>query len=168
MNRHLFFLCLFVFMSVTVFTQVKSQPSINNGKKGKHEKKHLEIIRRFHSERGYIKKFIESGLMSNDIEWVVPGPREILPFAGVWKGPDGIAEFNRLLDSTMQYDKVEIKEYIVDGDEVAAIFWGEGIALSTGKPFHSEILRLYTFKDDKIIRVRNFYDTAAYVFAVMH
>ena len=66
----------------------------------------------------------------------------------------------------MRYDKTELKEYIVDGNQVAAIFWGEGIARSTGKPFKSEILRLYTFRDGKIIRVRNFYDTAAYISAV--
>jgi ketosteroid isomerase-like protein len=66
----------------------------------------------------------------------------------------------------MRYDKVEIKEYLVDGDQVAAIFHPEGITLATGKPFNSEILRLYIFKDGKIIRVRNFYDTASYVEAV--
>ena len=66
----------------------------------------------------------------------------------------------------MRYDKTEIKEYIVDGDQVGAIFWGEGVAKTTGKPFQSEILRLYTFKEGKIIKVRNFYDTASYVSAV--
>jgi ketosteroid isomerase-like protein len=49
---------------------------------------------------------------------------------------------------------------------MAAIFHAEGITLATGKPFNSEILRLYTFKDGKIIRIRNFYDTASYVEAV--
>jgi len=134
--------------------------------KSNHEKRNLDIIRQFHSESRYIKKFIESGMMSEDVEWFVPGPKEILPFAGLWKGANGIAEFNRLLGATMRYDKVEIKEYIVDGDQLAAIFLGEGIAKSTGKPFKSEILRLNTFKDGKIIKVRNFYDTASYVSAV--
>lgn len=130
------------------------------------EQKNLDIISRFHNAKGYIKKFIESGMMSEDVEWFVPGPKDKLPFAGLWKGGDGIIEFNRILNATMRYDKVEIKEYIVDGNQVAAIFWGEGIAISTGKPFKSEILRLYTFKDGKIIRVRNFYDTSSYVSAV--
>ena len=71
--------------------------------------------------------------MSEDVEWFVPGPKDILPFAGIWKGANGIAEFNRLLGATMRYDKVEIKEYIVDGDQIAAIFWGEGVAKSTEK-----------------------------------
>ena len=88
------------------------------------EAKHLEIVKQFHSAKGFIKKFIESGMMAEDVEWFVPGPKEILPFAGLWKGEEGIKEFNRLLTATMRYDKAEVKEYIVDGNQVAAIFWG--------------------------------------------
>jgi uncharacterized protein len=150
------------------FIQGEGQALEKNKKLTSQEKRQLEIVTQFHSERGYIKKFIESGMMSEDVEWFVPGPKNILPFAGLWKGVDGITEFNRLLDTTMRYDKVEIKEYIVDGDQVAAIFWGEGIAKSTGKVFKSEILRLYTFKNGKIIKVRNFYDTYSYVSAVLN
>lgn len=132
----------------------------------KKEQKNLDIIRLFHEGKVPVKKFIESGMMAEDIEWFVPGPKDKLPFAGIWRGVDGVTEFSRLLNSTMQYNKVEIKEYIVDGDQVAAIFWGEGIARSTGKAFQSEILRLYSFKDGKIIKVRNFYDTSSYVSAL--
>ena len=153
-------------IATVCFFQGKSQSSDSIKILTTQERKHLEIITQFHSGTGYIKKFIESGMMSEDVEWFVPGPKEILPFAGLWKGADGIAEFNRLLATTMRYDKVEIKEYIVDGDQVAAIFEAEGIAKSTGKAFKSEILRLYTFKDGKIIKVRNFYDTSSYVSAV--
>ena len=130
------------------------------------EMKNMDIIRQFHNGQGYIQKFIESGMMSEEVEWFVPGPKDKLPFAGLWKGAEGITEFNNLLKATMRYDKVEIKEYILDGNQVGAVFLGEGIARSTGKPFKSEILRLYTFKDGKIIRVRNFYDTSSYVSAV--
>jgi len=145
-------------------TQCQSIDSINI--KTNKEQKNFDIISQFHAGKAPIKKFIESGMMAEDIEWFVPGPKDKLPFAGIWIGADGITEFYRLLNLTMQYDKVEIKEYIVDGDQVAAIFWGEGIAKSTGRVFKSEILRLYTFKDGKIIKVRNFYDTSSYVSAV--
>ena len=158
----------FIIAIIFSFIQGKGQTLEKDKKLTSKEKRQLEIVTKFHSERGYIKKFIESGMMSEDVEWFVPGPKDILPFAGLWKGVDGITEFNRLLDTTMRYDKVEIKEYLVDGDQVAAIFWGEGIAKATGKSFKSEILRLYTFKNGKIIRVRNFYDTYSYVSAVLN
>src|SRR5215203_3756811 len=165
MPRKVLYMSLVLIMIFSFF-QGKTQMRDSTKQLTAQEKNHFNIVTQFHSEMGYIKKFIESGKMSEDVEWFVPGPKNILPFAGLWKGVAGITEFNRLLDSTMRYDKVEIKEYVVDGDQVAAIFWAEGIAKGTGKPFKSEVLRLYTFKGGKIIKVRNFYDTASYVSAV--
>ena len=66
----------------------------------------------------------------------------------------------------MRYDTAEIQRYLVSGDDVAAIFLGAGVARATGAPFRGEIVRLYTFRDGNIVRVRNYYDTAAYVAAV--
>ncbi len=159
--------CITLISIMTIFSiDGKSQGQDSIKMQTRQEEKQLALIKQLHSGTGYIKKFIESGLMSEDVEWFVPGPKDILPFAGLWKGFDGITEFNRLLGATMRYDKIETKEYIVDGDQVAAIFWGEGIAISTGNPFKSEILRLYNFRNGKIIKVRNFYDTSAYVAAM--
>jgi ketosteroid isomerase-like protein len=131
------------------------------------EERHLARIRAVHEGGGgIIQKFRQSGLLADSAQWWVAGPPEVLPFAGTWRGLDGMAEFTRRLDETMRYDRVELREYLVSGDNVAAIFVGEGIARATGRPFHSEIVRLYTFSGDKVVRVRNFYDTAAYVAAV--
>ncbi len=132
------------------------------------EARELDVIRWIHEGRGIIQRLRDSGALADSVEWVVPGPPDILPFAGTWRGFAGIAEFQRRLDMTMRYDRVELLEYLVSANNVAAIFIGEGVALSTGRPFHSEILRLYTFDPigGKIVRVRNYYDTGAYVRAV--
>ena len=63
---------------------------------------------------------------------------------------------------------IELQEELVSANSVAAAFLGEGIARVTRRPFRSEILRLYTFDSagKKIVRVRNFYDTGAYLSAV--
>jgi ketosteroid isomerase-like protein len=132
------------------------------------EARELAIIRWIHEGSGIIQRFRESGALADSVEWIVPGPSNILPFAGTWRGLDGVAEFAQRLDATMRYDRVELKEYLVSANSVAAVFLGEGVAKATGRPFRSEILRLYTFDSSgaKIIRVRNFYDTGAYIAAV--
>lgn len=130
------------------------------------ERRQLDAIAYIHGGPSIIQRARESGTLADDVEWWVAGPPEILPFAGTWRGLDGVAEFQRLLGETMRYDKVELQRYIVSGDDVAAIFVGEGIARATGKPFRSEIVRVYTFANGKVVRVRNYYDTAAYVAAV--
>lgn len=131
------------------------------------ERRHLELIQRLHEPGlGLIQRFRESGLLADTAEWWVAGPRDVLPFAGSWRGLDGVAEFDRQLRATMRYTKVEVREYLVSGNQVAAIFLGEGTARATGKPFRSDIVRLYTFHDGKVVRVRNYYDTGAYMRAV--
>jgi TolB protein len=132
------------------------------------EARELDVIRWIHEGRGIIQRFRDSGAMADSVEWVVPGPSEILPFAGTWRGLAGIAEFQRLLDTTMRYDHVELLEYLVSANTVAAVFIGDGVSRATGRAFRSEILRLYTFDPggSKIVRVRNYYDTNAYVRAV--
>jgi uncharacterized protein len=132
------------------------------------EARELDVIRWIHEGPGIIQRFRDSGALHDSVEWIVPGPPNILPFAGTWRGLTGIAEFQHRLDMTMRYDRVELLEYLVSANTVAAVFVGEGLARRTGRPFHSEILRLYTFdpSGSKIVRVRNYYDTAAYVEAV--
>lgn len=127
----------------------------------------LAVVRAIHDAKGgIIQAARDSGALSDDVEWVVPGPPEVLPFAGTWRGLDGIAEFQRLLGETMRYDRAELLECFADANHAAAIFLGEGVARATGRPFRGEILRLYIFRADKIVQVRNFYDTAAYIAAV--
>lgn len=130
------------------------------------EARNLQLILEFHNAGTSIQKLRDSGLLADDVEWWVAGPKDILPFAGTWHGLEGIAEFQQHLRETMKYDKTEILEYIVDGDNVAAIFKGSGHAVKTARPFESLILRLYTLRGGRIVRVRNFFDTAAYVAAV--
>ncbi|MDP9202239.1 MAG: hypothetical protein M3P26_09980 [Gemmatimonadota bacterium] len=132
------------------------------------EARQLDVIRWIHEGRGIIQRFRDSGALADSVEWVVSGPPEILPFAGTWRGLAGITEFQHRLDTTMRYDRVELREYLASANNVAAIFIGEGVARATGHAFHSEILRLYSFDpvSGKIVRVRNYYDTSAYVSAV--
>jgi ketosteroid isomerase-like protein len=127
------------------------------------------VIRWIHEGPGIIQRFRDSGALADSVEWVVPGPPDILPFAGTWRGLSGIIEFQRRLDSTMRYDRVELLEYLVSANSVAAVFIGEGVSKVTSRPFRSEILRLYSFDPTgrKIVRVRNYYDTSAYVRAVV-
>ncbi|HVD62567.1 MAG TPA: nuclear transport factor 2 family protein [Gemmatimonadaceae bacterium] len=132
------------------------------------ESRNLQIIRWIHEGPGIIQRFRDSGALDDSVEWIVPGPAAVLPFAGKWRGVNGIAEFQRRLDETMRYDRVELREYLASANTVGAVFYGEGIARATGRPFHSEILRVYTFNPStgKIVRVRNYYDTSSYVAAI--
>lgn len=129
--------------------------------------KELQIIRQIHeTPGGFIKNARESGALAENVVWHVPGPPDILPFAGTFEGAEGIARFESLLSTTVRYDRAELVQYLTGDDCVAAIFIGEGIAIATGREFKGHIVRLYRFQNGKIVEVRNCYDTACYVDAV--
>jgi uncharacterized protein len=127
----------------------------------------LQAIRKIHERSGsIITAFREAGIASPNMEWWVSGPEEVLSFSGTFKGLDGVADFQQRLNTLFRYDKVKIIEYIDGNDQIGVIFEGEGIARNTGRPFKSAILRLFTFVNGKVIKVRNFFDTDAYTRAL--
>ena len=102
------------------------------------EEQHLAVIRGVHEGRGIIQRARESGILADSVEWWVAGPSEELPFAGTWRGIAGIAEFERRLNAIMRYDRVELRRYLVSGDDVAVVFLGAGVARATRFPFRSQ------------------------------
>lgn len=70
--------------------------------------------------------------------------------------------FFETLNALMDYQRFEAEEYVAQDNTVVAIIAAAGRAIPTDRAFESHIVRLYTFATDKIVRVRNFYDTAAY------
>ncbi|MEK6988149.1 MAG: nuclear transport factor 2 family protein [Candidatus Thermoplasmatota archaeon] len=93
-------------------------------------------------------------------------PEGTLPWAGTWRGREGVARWFDALNAAMEYDRAEPFEWYAQGDTVIELFHGEGHAKPTGRPFKSDIARIYTMRRSRIVRVRNFYDTAAYVAAL--
>jgi len=67
------------------------------------ERQHLDAITHIHGGRSIVQRARESGTLAGDVEWWVSGPQEILPFAGTWRGLEGVAEFQKKLSQTMKY-----------------------------------------------------------------
>jgi ketosteroid isomerase-like protein len=53
-----------------------------------------------------------------------------------------------------------------DGDTVVEIIAAAGHARATGRPFASEVVRVWGFREGKAVRVRSCYDTYAYAAAL--
>ena len=122
----------------------------------------LDVVKQIHSVRPYSQSLLRSNALADNAEWWAAGSRDRLPWAGTWHGRDGIAGFFEALNSAMDYDKFAAEEYVADGSAVVAIIAASGRAIPTNRPFESHIVRVYSFDGGKIVRIRNFYDTAAY------
>jgi ketosteroid isomerase-like protein len=101
-------------------------------------------------------------LLAPDAEWWVSGSPERLPFAGTFRGPEGFDHWRSALSAAVTYERFRVADEIASGDEVVHIIDAAGHANATGRPYASQVVRVFTVRDGRIVRVRSYFDTAAY------
>ena len=130
------------------------------------ERENLRLIEQLHVGESYSKNLLKSNLLTDDTEWWAAGPQDRLPWAGGHRGLQKIAQWFQVLNAAMEYDQFEPFETVAQGDTVVVVYPAKGRARSTGRAFKSDIVRIYNFHGGKLVRVRSYYDTAAYVAAL--
>ena len=101
-------------------------------------------------------------LLADDVEWRVAGAPDRLPWAGTVHGHDGVREWLEVLNHHLQYERFDPLEIFGDGETVVEVISAGGRAAVSGRPYESEIVRIWSFRGGKAVRVRSYYDTAAY------
>ena len=123
----------------------------------------LAAVQALHArEGGLLARSSLFDLVADDVEWHVLGSPDELPWAGTFRGREGVRRWMETLDEHMEYERFEPVEFFADGDTVIEIVFAGGRARATGRSFQSEVVRIWTFREGKAMRVRSFYDTGAY------
>jgi|ERR1051326_4788484 ketosteroid isomerase-like protein len=134
------------------------------------EDKNLEVTKKFYAtfaNRGssdYVKNILD--LLSADIEWDIPGPVEVIPFAGLRKGKDQVAEFFKIVGDTAELRDYSPNEFISQGDKVVALGTDKGTIKATGQHYDNKWVHVFDFKDGHISRFRQWYSMDAVMDAV--
>jgi ketosteroid isomerase-like protein len=113
--------------------------------------------------RGDITAVLE--LLTDAVEWTEQGP-SVIPFAGTFRGREGIAEFFTLLDETLEFEQFEPRKFVGQGDTVVVVGYERGLVKPTGRTFEHEWAHVYTLRDGKIATGLFLEDTAALVDAL--
>ncbi len=108
--------------------------------------------------RGDIPAVLEA--LSDDVEWVLPGPADI-PLTGTRRGKQAVRGWFGALAEHLEFQALEPREFIAQGDKVVALIYREGTARRSGGTFAAHEAHLWEFKDGKVARHRAFEDTAA-------
>ena len=106
--------------------------------------------------------------LDDSIEWqAVIGTEGVVPHAGVRRGTNGVAEFFQLLGGTMDFHAFEPQEFIAEGDQVAVVGKYKAQVKQTAKTIESGWVMVFTLKNGKVVRFREFTDSAQLVKAYM-
>jgi ketosteroid isomerase-like protein len=98
-------------------------------------------------------------LVTDDVTWTCPGPTEILPYAQVYKGKEGVAEFFRLIYANKDFPGFEVKELIEEGDKVVALGHWDAESKTTGKPYSGDWAMAFWYRDGKLYEHKEYYDS---------
>jgi uncharacterized protein len=112
--------------------------------------------------RGDIPGLLET--LTDDVEWVVPGP-SVVPMTGKHRGKEGVSRYYGLLKERIDVLQFEPREFCAQGDTVVVLGVFRGRVKATDRVYESDWALVYTVRDGKISRCREYYDTAAQVTA---
>ena len=110
----------------------------------------------------FMKRDIEAilGMLSPDVEWGEPA-NPFNPAAGTRYGHAGFLEWLNVGRQSEDILVLEPKQFLADIDSVAVVGYTKCLAKPTGRIYETDFVHLLTYKDGKIARFREFFDTYA-------
>jgi uncharacterized protein len=124
----------------------------------------LEVVQQAHDaiSRGDLPAYLD--LLSEDVELVYQGPT-VIPFAGTWRGRDGVTKFFTLLGDAVEIDQFESQELVAEGDTVVALGSDRHRVKATDRTYEQEFVGVHTVRNGRITRLRVFENAAAFLMA---
>ncbi len=107
--------------------------------------------------KGNVPAILE--LVTDDIKWTCPVPASILPYAQVYHGKKGVAEFFRLIYANKDFPGFEVRELIEEGEKVVALGHWDAKSKKTGNSYSGDWAMVFYFRDGKLYEHREYYDS---------
>ena len=100
-------------------------------------------------------------LMAPDIEWIAPGNKDVMPWAGNYRGKEQVKDFFPALAESVDFEIFEPLEIIPHGDERVVVLGRERFSAKvTGKKVEFEWVHVYTIRGGKVASFKIYEDTA--------
>jgi ketosteroid isomerase-like protein len=121
---------------------------------------HADTARELYRAFGQ-RKFDEIvAILTEDVEWGEPD-NPYNPTGGTRYGHAGFLEWLKIGNEAEDILVLEPRTFIAQGDLVAVVGYLECRAKATGRTYASDFVHVLTFREDKICRFREFFDTYA-------
>lgn len=119
----------------------------------------LQVVKNFYGAlaKGDIPAVL--GMLTDDAQWEMPHPRNIVPFGGKWQGKEEVKKFFGVMHDTVQMKGFDLQEFIADENKVVVVGRMKAVAISTGKEYENDLVAIWTVENGKIKGMRDFMDT---------
>jgi ketosteroid isomerase-like protein len=103
-------------------------------------------------------------LVVDDVDWHgVKGTEGVAPQAGARKGRAAVGEFFQQLAASTEFTRFEPREFVAQGDQVVVIGDYAATVKSTGRSVVTDWVMVFTVRDGRIARFREWTDSAQLV-----
>jgi uncharacterized protein len=121
---------------------------------------HIKTVQELYSafHRGDVARIL--ALLAPDVEWSEPD-NPFNPAAGTRKGEGGFLEWLRIGHASEEILALEPRQFLSDEASVAVVGRSKCRAKPTGRVYETDFVHLVTFRNGKIARFQEFFDTYA-------
>lgn len=109
--------------------------------------------------RGDVAALIDT--MTDDVVWDTLGPQQI-PYAGVFHGKDGVAEFFKILAESDDVQSFEPLRFFAQGDMVVVLGHYSAIVKATGNLAETDWVQTFKFREGKVAEYCDYFDSAKF------
>ena len=100
-------------------------------------------------------------LLDENVDWHFNGRPDDIPFAGQWLGRGKMMDFFKTVAETCEVLEFGPNEVLVFDEHVLALGHERVRARVSGREFESNWAHLFSVQNGRVVRLREFYDTAA-------
>jgi len=112
-------------------------------------------------QRGDIAALLN--LLTDDVSWFVPGPKDIIPFLGQRRGRDQVKQFFSQLADSEEAEQFDPRQLIAQGEQVVSLGHYRWRVKATGRRYESDFAHVFTVQNGKISGFQEYTDTHAAV-----
>jgi ketosteroid isomerase-like protein len=109
--------------------------------------------------RGDIETILNS--LAENVEWIVSGDQDGIPYAGTYHGRGGARDFFSVLGDSIAYDRFEPRRFVAERDQVAVFGYYHGTVKANRQTVETNWAMEWKLTNGQVVNFTAYDDTAA-------
>ena len=98
-------------------------------------------------------------LVDQNVVWIFHGPEHRIPYAGTYKGRDGVEQFFTTIAETIDVQSIGQRHFSVEEDVVTVLGWERAVHRRTGGEYDADWVHVFKVRNGHIVRFEEVTDS---------